>query len=505
MVASFSLLLLLSILVCCEGFVPRSRCCQGRESRGIVLCNASSGQPGKVQVFSTLGCSYCRRAKAALTSLGAPFDTVDVSEPLPPESKANLLTVQRLAWTKQRTVPQIFVGDDHVGGCDELLREIDSGAFLRRLSDAGIALSPPLPPTLSEQQVQSSAVVRKPLPYLNYAPSPSTSAVSDPVALSIDLQRRALLLADQFSSPDGSAIRYSAMLPSSEMAAMEAVAAQLHSLPLYRLSTLSFADKLSFWANLYNTLVIHATAVLGPVEDSPAARGAFFRGETGAQYSVGGVLLSPDDIEHGILRCNAPHPGPGGQAQQEQQQPYFSSRPIALSDALPMCSAPIHQQKVVDERLQLVLPRLDPRIHFALNCGARSCPAVKIMPGDGSDDGAALEAALAQAAKQYLLSSVSIRWADEGEGLEGGEAGDAKAAVEVTLPKLLLWYGRDFSPTARGVVARVASLLIAGGGGGGEDREAWELSDELKEALLSSSGGLRTVYGPYSWAAPKRE
>ena len=75
----------------------------------------------------------------------------------------------------------------------------------------------------------------------------------------------------------------------------------------------------------------------------------------------------------------------------------------------------------------------------------------------------------------------------------------------MTLPKLLLWYGRDFSPTARGVVARVASLLIAGGGGGGEDREAWELSDELKEALLSSSGGLRTVYGPYSWAAPKRE
>jgi hypothetical protein len=77
--------------------------------------------------------------------------------------------------------------------------------------------------------------------------------------------------------------------------------------------------------------------------------------------------------------------------------------------------------------------------------------------------------------------------------------------VEVTLPKLLLWYGRDFAPTPRGVVARAASLLTAGGGGGGEDRDAWELSDELKEALLSSVGGLRVVYGPYSWAAPRRE
>ena len=395
-----------------------------------------------------------------------------------------------------------------------MLREIDSGAFLRRLSDLGIALSPHLQPTPSEQSVQSIAVTRKPLPYLNYAPSAGTSTASDPVALSIDLQRRALLLTDQFSSPDGSAIRYSVMLPSSEMAAMEAVAAQLHSLPLYRLAPLSFAAKFSFWANLYNALVIHATAVLGPVEDSPAARGAFFRGETGAQYSVGGVLLSLDDIEHGILRSNAPHPGPTGQTQ-EQQQPYFSMRPIALTDALPMCSAPVHQQRVVDERLQLVLPRLDPRVHFVLNCGARSCPAVKIMPGDGGDDGAALEAALALAAKLYLKDTVSLRWADEGEALEGegeregegegGEGGKARAMVEVTLPKLLLWYGRDFAPTPRGVVARAASLLTAGGGGGGEDRDAWELSDELKEALLSSAGGLRVVYGPYSWAAPRRE
>jgi hypothetical protein len=68
------------------------------------------------------------------------------------------------------------------------------------------------------------------------------------------------------------------------------------------------------------------------------------------------------------------------------------------------------------------------------------------MPSDGGDDGAALEAALAQAAKLYLMDTVSLRWADEGEALEGEEEGEgegegskARAMVEVTLPKLLLW------------------------------------------------------------------
>jgi hypothetical protein len=48
--------------------------------------------------------------------------------------------------------------------------------------------------------------------------------------------------------------------------------------------------------------LIFSVSVLGPPEDTPAARTAFFTGNSGAKYSIGGVLFSPDDIEHGILR-----------------------------------------------------------------------------------------------------------------------------------------------------------------------------------------------------------
>jgi hypothetical protein len=49
---------------------------------------------------------------------------------------------------------------------------------------------------------------------------------------------------------------------------------------------------------------MHATCVLGPPADLPAARTAFFNGSTGAKYNIGGFLFSADDIEHGIIRLN---------------------------------------------------------------------------------------------------------------------------------------------------------------------------------------------------------
>ena len=57
---------------------------------------------------------FCHSAKRLLTQKGAAFDEVDVlSEP---ERKKEM--IQRAGGA--RTVPQIFIGDVHVGGCDEL-------------------------------------------------------------------------------------------------------------------------------------------------------------------------------------------------------------------------------------------------------------------------------------------------------------------------------------------------------------------------------------------------
>lgn len=67
-----------------------------------------------VKMYSTEYCPYCDRAKRLLRERGVEqIDEVRVD--LNPHERA--LMVER---TGQRTVPQIFIGDTHVGGCDDL-------------------------------------------------------------------------------------------------------------------------------------------------------------------------------------------------------------------------------------------------------------------------------------------------------------------------------------------------------------------------------------------------
>ena len=68
-----------------------------------------------VKMYTTLVCPYCVRAKSLLKQRG-----VDRIE----EVRVDLDPAQRDAMiqlTGRRTVPQIFIGDSHVGGCDDLI------------------------------------------------------------------------------------------------------------------------------------------------------------------------------------------------------------------------------------------------------------------------------------------------------------------------------------------------------------------------------------------------
>ncbi len=68
-----------------------------------------------VRMYSTASCPFCVRAKALLRERGvAAIDEIRIDEK-PGERE----TMMRL--TKRRTVPQIFIGDAYVGGCDDLI------------------------------------------------------------------------------------------------------------------------------------------------------------------------------------------------------------------------------------------------------------------------------------------------------------------------------------------------------------------------------------------------
>jgi glutaredoxin 3 len=68
----------------------------------------------QVDIYTTPLCGFCHAAKRLLTQKGVSFAEVDVLEQ--PDRKPEM--IQRA--NGSRTVPQIFIGDTHVGGCDEL-------------------------------------------------------------------------------------------------------------------------------------------------------------------------------------------------------------------------------------------------------------------------------------------------------------------------------------------------------------------------------------------------
>lgn len=64
-------------------------------------------------IYSTSHCPYCVRAKALLTRKGLPFTEILVDED--DQKREEMITK-----TNRYTVPQIFINDKHIGGCDDL-------------------------------------------------------------------------------------------------------------------------------------------------------------------------------------------------------------------------------------------------------------------------------------------------------------------------------------------------------------------------------------------------
>lgn len=67
----------------------------------------------KVTIYSSDFCPYCQRAKALLQARGAQFEEINVDGK--PDVRARMTEI-----TGRTSVPQIFIGERHVGGCDDL-------------------------------------------------------------------------------------------------------------------------------------------------------------------------------------------------------------------------------------------------------------------------------------------------------------------------------------------------------------------------------------------------
>jgi glutaredoxin 3 len=78
-----------------------------------------------VTVYTSGWCPYCERAKGLLKQKNVVFGEINVEDD-------DKFREEMIARSNRRTVPQIFIGDRHVGGCDDLF-ELDRSGELDRL------------------------------------------------------------------------------------------------------------------------------------------------------------------------------------------------------------------------------------------------------------------------------------------------------------------------------------------------------------------------------------
>ncbi len=85
----------------------------------------------KVEIYTSMFCGYCVRAKRLLSAKGIDFSEQDVTA----DRDGRQLMTRRAGG--RTSVPQIFINGDHIGGCDELLKLEATGTL-----DQLLALSP---------------------------------------------------------------------------------------------------------------------------------------------------------------------------------------------------------------------------------------------------------------------------------------------------------------------------------------------------------------------------
>jgi glutaredoxin 3 len=76
----------------------------------------------KVEIYTTGWCPYCARARQLLAAKNVEFEEIDVDAR--PQAREEMI-----ARSGRRTVPQIFINQTHVGGCDDLIALDETGGL----------------------------------------------------------------------------------------------------------------------------------------------------------------------------------------------------------------------------------------------------------------------------------------------------------------------------------------------------------------------------------------
>ena len=175
-------------------------------------------------------------------------------------------------------------------------------------------------------------------------------------------------------------------------------------------------------------MVVHSIIETGGLPKNMLSKIRFFE-KNG--YMIGGYFYSLNDIENGILRGNKTAP-----------------------------SAFFPPFKQNDPRLKYIVRPMDPRIHFALNCGALSCPSIKVYSPEKIDS------QLKLATKSFLSQTLTVK------------------QNSLELSKIFSWYRCDF-----GTDEELLTLIKE------------NVSEEVQNQIDKLTRPLKLTFAPYDWSS----
>jgi hypothetical protein len=230
----------------------------------------------------------------------------------------------------------------------------------------------------------------------------------------------------KYYTPQGT-VNYDALRKSAEYEQYKRIAANLRDFNLELLKTEE--EKLAFWINLYNTIVVDGI-IASTINKSVQEVLRFF---SKMKYFIGGYRFSPDDIEHGILRANRKKP-----------------------------SRFWRQFSLLNPKREFSLEHLDPRIHFALVCGSRSCAPIQYYTPEGIYE---------------ELESATINFVNSSEVIVVPEE------KRILMSMIFKWYRNDFGGIP-GVIEFVKKYII---------------DEDKKNFLKTSQDNMKIDYLYYDW------
>ena len=265
-----------------------------------------------------------------------------------------------------------------------------------------------------------------PSPVILNAGDPSEVPLDQPIDIALTLAMADLKA--RFIEVEKGVVHYKAIRGSEEYKTYKNLTRRLQLFDLHSLQERN--QRLAFWVNIYNTAVIHGVIELGLEKSVKEFSGFFDR----VMYEMGGFRFSLNQMEHGILRGNRRHP-------------YGLLKPFRRKDP----------------KLEFAILPLDPRIHFALVCGARSCPPIGFYEAEQIDF-------QLQLAAQSFINSPQVKILPEER--------------TVYISKIFKWYQIDFGGSDGALIDLLLKFLDQG---------------EQKTFFQENRDRIRIRYQPYDW------